>query len=277
MSNQIDFNADRWKRSDALLWIFLSNWEELEIDADFFKATTNYVTDLISDKSPRVPELNDGDEQFVTFLIQQLKKSFPEIKETPEANKLLWIRFAFSALKNGIPPSARFLNEYARWRYKCSIEHSEINVVRLKDSSNNTLNQKTKKIKDKIYESYSLDYFFLATSLPADLDSLSIWRIYPSLKQRKPSANLSRPFEDSVGSIAYQYTKKCIIDAANNGIINGLLKNKLSGRYKSTISRNELALALKKKYPKEIINSVQVIKKIITKIVTCPPYRRIRT
>ncbi len=111
MSLQIDFNANRWTRSDALLWIFFSDWEELRTEPNFFESMAERVTALILGEAYPCSDLHQDDEQFVQSIIEPLIEAIPVLRKTENANTLLWIRFAFTALRNGISPSNYFMNK----------------------------------------------------------------------------------------------------------------------------------------------------------------------
>lgn len=275
MSLQIDFNADRWTRSNALLWIFFSDWEELETDVAFFDEMAKCVTALILDKPENWPNIPQEDKQTVLSIIDKLYEITPAIRKTKDANTLLWIRFAFTALRNGIYPSNNFMNAYARWRHERSVEEPCRKIIRLVDGiskSEKSLNIFIKKIE---YESYSLDSFLITESIPADINSTSHWLIFPS-KRQTPRVKKKRDIKDIIGRVAYHLIQDSIIDAAKYGKIRGLLNNKIDGRYESTISRDDLAIALKAKYIKTLVDRESTIVRAISEFVACPNHRKRR-
>lgn len=275
MTLHINFNADRWQRSDALLWIFFSDWEELETDAIFFNEMANCINALILDKTAAWPTLPSEDKVAVMSIISKLKTITPAINKTNDANTLLWIRFAFTALRNGLCPSNTFMNAYARWRYKLLTEEPCRKILRLVEMNSNNEKSQNTIINGEKYESYSLDRFFITKSIQAVINSPSKWLLSP-LKKRKTIDKKKRSIKDIVGQVAYRLIQESIIDAAKYKKIRGLLNIKIEGRYKSEISRDNLAIALMTKY--KTISDIRksTIIRTISEFAACPNYRKNR-
>lgn len=275
MNWSLDFNRTKWGRDEALVFLFFSDWREISAEpADFNRAKIR-VRDLMIGAifDIALPEIER--DELVISTIEKLKNLSPALCTTEHASPLLWVRFAFTALRNSISPAGFFLDQYAKWRFIRSLEYPGETIIRVAKASNGLMKPESFKICGQTFEGYSLDSYFLSTTLQANIDSKSQWALSTTLTSRKIKTKNSK-IEEDVGKGALKYIHECILDAVKSSKIDGLQNRKTQGRFISTVSRTVLAEALLMKYGRQMPYGKWTVIKALTKYVACPNYRRKR-
>jgi len=272
MSRLLDFNAGSWERSDALVLLFFSDWPEVRNDRKYRSKLKKRVTDQILNHATKITLEPQEDDEFVRSTIEKLAEISSALRTTEYASPLIWIRFAFTALRSSISPAEYFLNQYARWRYKRSRDYPGETIVRLVSSVNTLKKPRTVNVSGQELQGYLLDEYFLRKTVAANLGCRSEWGFSPArvLKEIGPTKH---KIEDVVGKIALRKISECIIDAVKFKKISGLNENKTNGRFESNISRANLAKALLKKFKEELPYRQSTVIRCLTEFVACPNHR----
>lgn len=259
----IDFDAKSWSRGDALFWIFLS--DEIAFSDGIFRKNSldKYVLALLKNDNADIEGVDDDCRRALRKL-QPVLKTLPGVEV---ASPLLWIRFAHDARCSGASWSTRFVKKYSLWRFRHLSMGAQ--VVTCLDE-NRTLPKFV--LDDNEYTGYSLDSFFFRRINANSRDWKIGWfldRVKSAVVKTKNKVDVS----DHVGSGTLKILKKCVASAARGGLIDGLGRRKVDGRYKSGLSRRNLAAALKKIYGKELPARESTIVRALSEFVACPNYR----
>ncbi len=272
MIRLFDYNANQWRREDALVLLFFSDWEEIQNNPAFRSSVKERIAFCIENQGAFKSSLDEKYEVIIQATIQKLTELSPTLRTTKKASRLVWIRFAFTALRGSISPSEYFLERYARWRFKRSSENPGETIIRLSDTTISSLEPETFGIKPDIDRRYLFDCFFLMKNIPADLDCKSEWGYSPS-PRKKDVKSAALEIADVIGTHALKNISDCINIAAKNGFIRGLKNNKINNRFESSISRSALAKILLKKYRRKLPYRESTVVKALSEFVACPNYR----
>lgn len=263
MAQQPNFDAKNWPVDEALFWIFFSDEKATRLQAqrcdDPYAAISKWLS-----TSQKLERTKDEPLDLELGKLEPLRERFPQCAS---ASPLLWIRFAFSALRTGIAPAGYFFRQYANWRFDRSRRFGAETIARVSIAGKKP-NPLFSKIATGEIEGLLFDRFFLAEKPISETEWTSEWE-YLSVsklpKTRAPRVDIC----EHVGRKAFQRIADCITLAAKEGRIAGLSKQRRNQKYSASMTRAELAEALQRRYGKRLACQTSTIIRSLSDLVTC--------
>lgn len=264
MVPRINFDAVTWPVNEALFWIFLSDEKDIRLKRRLREEQFDAISEWLDTEQPT--EKKDSSPPSTTFgKLNSVRKNLPKVSA---ASPLLWIRFAFSALRDGITPSSYFFTMYANWRFNRSRRWGAETISRIQISHEEPTPIYFSQIDDKEIEGALFDRFFLEEKPISESEWNSEWEFLPV--SRLPHSRAPRTdIREHVGRKVFQRLEECIAVAAKEGRIDGLSKQRKNQKYTATISRAELADALQRRYGKRLACQTNTIVRALSHLVAC--------
>lgn len=249
----LKFDAPEWITTEALAFIFFSDTAEYKTP-EGRNEQRKQIRLTLKNTTPNSFIKPVSDTTDLRNKIRKLKSEFPELTNLPKPSPLIWIKFAFEALRKGIPPTNTFIKSFGTWRFENSLPNKKHIVVN--DKNDVTFTALGKKLKGT-----TLDYFILTSAHRLDLKNQRSWRI-ENIKSQK------RALLDIVGTISYVKIQEAVEDTAKNRKIEQLSDRRTNGKYTTILSRAELAEKLKNIY-KDRLPAKSTILRALSDFVSC--------
>ncbi len=271
-------DSDIWKRSNALLFIYLSDSQVLKTNPEIFRQAVQSIECHVTGRR-YAGVLGDRDlADKLKWIGTELRNSESVLEKVGRSSRLLWIRFAFQNMLKSIAPTQDFLDWFAMWRYDVATGVPPGKTSRFIVSQRERLNPSAKRstfdYADKRYPCYPIDYFFLNRSVPARLDSEMDWVLLPEGRDVDKKIAKRKKVEQIIGANAYEVIEACIREAAAQKKIVGLRNEKIDGRYVCDKTRLELAQALRRRFRRKVKYEESTIVRVLSDFVACPRHRK---
>ena len=272
-------HTDIWKRSYALLFLYFSDSQLLRTSPVLVGRTADYIDAHLTGRRWSGGGLGDRElADVINSKVAKLRDVEAVVGGVKQANRLLWIRFAFQNMLKSIAPTQDFLDWFAMWRYDVATGvptgKTSRFIVSQRERLNPSSNRSTFDYEDKRYPCYPIDYFFLNRSVPARLDSDMDWVLLPEGRDVDKGIAKRKKVERIIGANAYQVIEACIREAATQRKIVGLRNEKIDGRYVCDKTRLELAQALRRRFRKKVIYEESTVVRVLSDFVACPRHRK---
>lgn len=263
MVQLINFDAANWPVNKALLWIFLSDDKDMRQQRLLRKEQYDAISEWLN--SAQTTKRNGLIPPPTT--IEKLESVRQRLPEVSSASPLLWIRFAFGALRDGIAPSSYFFRMYANWRFTQSRRYGAQTISRIHLVDERPSLQSSR-VGDEEIQGFLFDRFFLDKRPISEAEWKSKWKLL--LVPNLPKAKATRvDIREHVGRKVFQRLEECITLAAKEERIEGLSKQRKNQKYTANISRAELADKLQRRYGKRLACQTSTIIRALSELVTC--------
>lgn len=256
------FDAANWSVPRALFWIFFSDENGIRL-----QRRRDERCEAISKWLDTTPKQERTDSEPLDSRLTKLEPLRSKLPRCSTASPLLWIRFAFSALRTGITPANYFFRQYANWRFDRSRLFGTETIARAQAGEKRPEHHISKFEGEEI-NGILFDRFFLSEKPISKAEWRSEWELLSVSKLPKPRARRSDICEH-VGSKAFQRIEACITFAAKEGKIIGLSKQRRNQKYSASMTRAELAEALLRRYRKRLNCEASTIIRSLSHLVTC--------
>ena len=246
---EIDFTQDTWKCDDALLKIFFFIPKK-GVDADYWGSIRKFVVTCLSKQAAVAKNIDIKASEEAKFKSQiardivRLKDLSETLSSNSKASPLVWTRFAFTALRAGIPPSEYFFKMYSRWRFERMLIHGVETVIRTPINTLGNGNKQKFTICDQVFSGSTLDRFLLDKDLGDYIDNKTQWTLAsvecPKIEKSLANAdNKEKKNRDAVGTHKYDLIKGFVDESLSNRHFK-LSQFKKNNRYLCTITRQKL-------------------------------------
>lgn len=265
VDQRINFDALTWPVNEALFWIFLSDQKETRQQRHLLENQYDTISKWMT-TAPQSARTRPTPPNKELIRLQRLRA---ELRKVSSASPLLWIRFAFSALRDGITPATYFFREYANWRFDRSRCFGTETISRIRATEGEEQAPPYfSNVKGSRIEGALFDRFFLDKTLISETDWNSEWELLTVSNLPKPRAPRV-DIREHVGRKVFQRLEECITLAAKEQRIEGLSKQRKNQKYTATISRAELADELQRRYGKRLACKTSTIIRALSELVTC--------
>lgn len=245
-----DFDNDDWRRTQGLMWMLFENDEHSE--------DISYVLNHGSkDVSPEFANENKGK----IDLLDHLRTTHTWLRRSIKLHPAVWMRLVFTTPFRHSQLSDRFLLAYSAWRHLKAQESGGINVSFSNHPTLSTSDTKT----------VPIDYFLHSTSLEISFDKDLKIELVGDLGEyeEKSQQENSRSTTEIVGRGSMSMIETCIKDAIKNRTIESLRSVKAEKRFVCSLTREELAKELQKRYESARSISVETIIRGVGNFVLC--------
>lgn len=191
-----------------------------------------------------------------------LRTAYPKLDVSLERHPLLWVRFGFCLQRSQIALSNSFLWSYAKWRELCSSQRGGSNVFwETKPASFGGIPE---------VRNCPLDFFVHAPNVGLTVESDVTIRVEHTRISKKTSPSPKVLTSNHVGGRAYRSIEDRVIEAVVRRSIKGLISERdEKGRYLCSLTRDELAHALRAKYSALDHIKVSTIVRALSDFVAC--------
>lgn len=255
-----NFEANNWSVDEALFWIFFSNEQEMRRQRRrHCRSITKWLNTNTNQERTENSPLDSG--------LDTLEKLRSKLPRSDSGSPLLWIRFAFSALRAGIAPTDYFFRQYANWRFLRSRRYGTETIARVLVTGDKEIPH-ISKIEGEEIEGFLFDRFFLMEKPISEIEWNSEWKHFSFAKLPKPRG----PRTDicaHVGRNAFHRIEIYVTLAAKEGRIVGLSKQRRDQKYSADMTRAELAEALQRRYRKQLDCASSTIIRSLSHLVKC--------
>jgi hypothetical protein len=259
----INFDTAPWPVNTALFWIFLSDNKEMRQQRQLRNEQYDSISEWLN--AAQSEERNKITLPSTTFeKLESVRKKIPKVSA---ASPLLWIRFAFGALRDGNTPSSYFFRMYANWRFSQSRRYGTQTISRIHRVDEKS-SPHSSRVEDEEIQGFLFDQFFLEKRPISEAEWKSEWELL--LVQNLPKTKATKvDIREHVGRKVFQRLEECITLAAKEERIEGLSKQRKNQKYTANISRAELADKLQRRYGKRLACQTSTIIRALSELVTC--------
>jgi len=248
--NVKDFEKANWGRTQGLTWMLFE-------DDACEKDVRGVLKHGARSASPFFVEKYKDQ----VDLLEHLRATHSFLQSSIKLHPVVWMRLLFTSGSHKLQLSDRFLNAYAEWRHLSAQETGGINV------SFSRCSALSKDRKELVH----IDYFLHATTLEFSfVKDLKIELVgdLGEYEEKSPQEN-SRSTTEIVGRGSMSMIETCIKDAIKKRTIESLRSVKAEKRFVCSLTREELAKELQKRYESARSISVETIIRGVGNFVLC--------
>jgi len=248
--NVEDFEKTNWSRTQGLTWMLFEDDERYEDVRSVLNHGAKNASQNFVEKYEKT-----------VALLDHLRTTHSCLRKSIKIHPVFLMRLLLTSSPKNLLLSDRFLKKYAAWRHRRAQEFGGTSVVFTHPSS----------LSEAGAEPVPIDYFLHSTSLEISFDKDLKVELVGDLGQyeeKSPQEN-SRSTAEIVGRVSMAMIKACIEDAIKNRAIESLGSVKTEERFVCSLTREELAKELQKRYERARSISIETIIRGVGNFVLC--------